>query len=254
MLRQRYRFLRLQHLAAHAAMDALGQSLLGAGRCHGGIGYLGVSRCGKLLLFNQHLSADRAHASLGTAGFGTGRFHGGQDLDHVSAAGRRHGSAHKADLILRAGGVRVIGVSRRGNRLQTGQDNAAALASAPHPGGMPCRHAGRRPRVYLLRQMLQLGQDNLPDNQRSADRAVRTVTPAGTRAGRLLTGIGHFRMRQHRHILHRVRAVAADLAFLPFGLADRRTGRRHGGMRNHAVPGSGHLLLRGQHLMTDGAV
>ena len=255
MIRQRHLFLCLHDCSARTAMGAFRQSLLHTGCRDGGIGHHGVSGCRNCFLFNNGHSADRAHAPLGTAVLGTGRRTGRQHLLDVSAEGRGNLSAYQANLILRTGGnVRVVCMSRGRDRLQTVQDGAASLPSAPRSAGVSRRLAGRLQFRNLHHNVIQLVQDSLRHDFKPANRAERTAGPAEVFAGRFLTGLKHFLVRQLRHRLRRSRAVAADLTLLPLGFASHRTGRCNGRMLDHPVSGSGHLLLCGQHRLANGAV
>ena len=255
MIRQRHLFLCLHDCSARTAMGAFRQPLLHTGCRDGGIGHHGVSGCRNCFLFNNGHSADRAHAPLGTAVLGTGRRTGRQHLFDVSAEGRGNLSAYQANLILRTGGnVRIVCMSRCRDRLQTVQDDAASLPSAPRSAGVSRRLAGRLQFRNLHRNVIQLVQDSLRHDFNPANRAERTAGPAEVFAGRFLTGLKHFLVRQLRHRLRRSRAVAADLTLLPLGFASHRTGRCNGRMLDHPVSGSGHLLLRGQHCLANGAV
>ena len=255
MIRQRHLFLCLHDCSARTAMGAFRQSLLHTGCGDGGIGHHGVSVCRNCFLFNNGHSADRAHAPLGTAVLGTGRCTGRQHLLDVSAEGRGNLSAYQANLILRTGGnVRVVCMSRGRDRLQTVQDGTASLPSAPRSAGVSRRLAGRLQFRNLHRNVIQLVQDSLRHDFNPANRAERTAGPAEVFAGRFLTGLKHFLVRQLRHRLRRRRTVAADLTFIPLGFASHRTGRCNGRMLNHPVSGSGHLLLCGQHCLANSAV
>ena len=255
MIRQRHLFLCLHDCSARTAMGAFRQSLLHTGCRDGGIGHHGVSGCRNCFLFNNGHSADRAHAPLGTAVLGTGRRTGRQHLLDVSAEGRGNLSAYQANLILRTGGnVRIVCMSRGRDRLQTVQDGAAPLPSAPRSAGVSRRLAGRLQFRNLHHNVIQLVQDSLRHDFKPANRAERTAGPAEVFAGRFLTGLKHFLVRQLRHRLRRSRAVAADLTLLPLGFASHRTGRCNGRMLDHPVSGSGHLLLCGQHRLANGAM